>query len=226
MMSFVVSGAFLWYFAMDEYALTGPVLTLSQRVSLNLKSALFRSFGTLAKVAVFAPFSESILHLERWAITSRFIVPTKLSLQYIVYYCIYPFIDWAHINNSHYLGYCALFGVTLNKAGTDLRLYPELAAVHAEDVSGYVLNSIGVFFAGIIAIVFGVLAKDKDVEEWPLFFLYCFYLSYTGLSFSLYAIKSGVDAMIIASIIFPTKVLAEFPIIFSRFKRLSEFEMR
>lgn len=225
-MAFVISGAFLWYYAIDEYSSSGNGLSLSDRVILNFRCALFTSLGTITKVAIFAPFAETILYLERWCITSRFVIPTKYSLRYFVYYSIYPFIEFSHLHNSHYLGYASVFSLTLAKAGLDMRLHPEVAAIHAEDVSGYVLNSIGVFAASIIAILFGVLAKDKEGEEWPLFFLFCFYLSYTCISFSLHSIKSGIDAMILATVLYPSKFQAEYPIIFSRFNRLSEFEMR
>lgn len=226
MMAFVISGAFLWYYAIDEYSTSGHVLSLSERVILSFRCVLFTSLGTVTKVAAFAPLAETILHLERWCITSRFVLPTKYSLRYFVYYAIYPFIEFAHLHNSRYLGYAAVFSLSLTKAGVDLRSHPEVAAIHAEDVSGYVLNSIGVFVASIIAIIFGVLARNKEGEEWPLFFVFCFYLSFTCISFSLHAIKSGIDAMILATVLYPSKFQAEYPIIFSRFNRLSEFEMR
>lgn len=247
-MNFIVSCTFLWFYAIDNNNITNTTtinsntntsntnntnsansssnVTLTGRVFLTFKCAIFSNFGTICKVSLFSTFSEMILRLERWCLGSRHQIPSKYSLTWMLYSMLTPFLEFSKYNHSYYLGYTALYGLTLYKSHDELNAHSELLAIHSEDVSGFILNSLSVISSGFIAMLFGLLAHEKEGEEWPLFFMFCFYLAYTGVSFGMNAIRSAINGLILASVLFPTRFQEEHPIIYSRFNRLGKIELR
>ena len=220
--SYVVGGCVLWYFVKSDTDLLNPV----NRVILHCRCALSTSFGTVCKGALLCPFSQMILFLNHWSKYRLNMNANKLSFRGVVGMLVLPFVEFSNRHNK--LAFCltATYGRTLCKAADDhIAAYPQTLELSLEDLTGHTLKAVAIGIAGTVAILFGLFVEKKD-SSWPLFVFTAFYLSYCGLSLVAQTYHSAIDALIVSFASQPVKLAMENQIVYLRFLRNTETELR
>ena len=69
---------------------------------------------------------------------------------------------------------------------------------------------------------FSLLAVKEEGALWPVYLVICFLLVLSGVSLVLHALRSSVDACVVAYSVNPKKFSEENPIVFHRFLRRTE----
>lgn len=225
LMSFIVGGCILWIFVRPEADKVHP----SQKLLLYVQCALTTSLGSICKGALTAPVAQSILSLHHW-VTRR---PQSLahnccSLRGVTARLLpQSAIDASERHHRLAFSLTALYGRAFcSSAQSLLSAHRETMDICVEDSTHFLLSNIAVVLAGCVAILFGLIAERGPGSSWPLFFFVSYYLAYSGLSLCLHVYSSAVDALIVASAINPVKFAHENQIVFLRFLRTSEAELR
>ncbi len=222
LVSYVVGGCVLWYFVKSDMDSLNPV----GRVFLHCRCALSTSFGTLCKGALLCPFAQVVLFLNHWSKSRLSVTASKCSFRGIVGILVSPFVEFSNRHNK--LAFCltATYGRTLCKAAEDhIAAYPQTLELSLEDLTGHTLKAAAIGIAGIVAILFGLFVQKKDAS-WSLFVFTAFYLSYCGLSLIAQMYHSAIDALIVSFASQPVKLAMENQIVYLRFLRNTETELR
>ena len=98
----------------------------------------------------------------------------------------------------------------------------ENLSIVLDDSTSFILKTIATGIAGAFALLFSLLAQKEEGSLWPVFVIACFFLVFSGLSLVLHALRSAVDALVIAYSLNPKKFAEENPIVFHRFLRRTE----
>jgi len=104
--------------------------------------------------------------------------------------------------------------------------FPETIDISIEELTGYTLKATATAIGGSIAIFFGILAEKQEGAAWPLFFFVCFYLAYSSMSLIVHAYRSSVDALVVVFGAEPERFARENQIVYLRFLRTTELELR
>jgi len=223
LLAFIVGGCTLWYFVKRD----GDSLGASARVLLHVHCGLTTSLGSICKGALFSPLSHRILAMHNWSRGRPSTVVTRCSARGFVGSFCAPFLYSAR--RHHRLAFCltATYGRTLCKAAEEqMQLHPETIDISVEDATCFTLTSTATEIAGVMAIIFGVVAERKEGSAWPLFFFVCFCLAYCGLSLSVHVYRSAVDALIVAFAVQPERFARENQIVFLRLLRSTETALK
>jgi len=224
LMAFIVGGCVLWIFAREE----NDKQSLSSKLLLYVQCGLTTSLGSICKGALFSPFAQTALVLNHWVTRRHQASVHRCSLRGVAS-CLLPFSLLRAAERHHQLTFClaALHGRAFcPTAQSLLETHPETMDICIEDSTYFLLSNTAVVVAGCIALLFGLVAERGEGASWPLFFFVCYYLAYCGVSLSVHVYSSAVDALIVASAINPMRFAHENQIIFLRFLRTSETELR
>jgi len=218
--SYVVGGCVLWHFVKKE---SEPLLP-GKRILLHMQCGVTSSLGSICKGALFCPISQRILSIYNWSNRSRY-VSNSLANQFrnAVLNSIFPLVS--HARRFHRLTFCltAVYGRTLCKAADEqMESHPETIDLSVEDSTHFTLLATATELAGLISIVFGIVAERREGSSWPLFFFVCFCLAYCGLSVAVHIFNSAVDALVVAFGTEPQRFALENQIVFLRFLRETE----
>jgi hypothetical protein len=222
-LSFVVGGCVVWYFVKEEDIGLDP----SNQVLLYLQCSFTTSFGSLCKGALLCPLSHSILALNHWSKGRPYSSIHKYSLRGLIGLLVAPCINQAR--RHHKLVYCLLaaYGQTLCKTADEhAATYPETLDIAIEDLTSYTLTSSCTQISGIFAILFGIMASQKEGNAWPMFFFVSFYLIYLSASLVIHTFKGAVDALIVIYALRPERFAKENQIVYLRFLRTTETALR
>lgn len=227
LMSFVVGGCVLWVFVRPEGE--GDKAYLSKKLLLYVQCALTTSLGSICKGALTATLAQTVLSLNHW-VTRRpqSALHSCCSLRGLTTRLL-PQSAVQGAERHHRLTFCltALYGRAFcSSAQSLLSAHPETLDICVEDSTHFLLCNAAVVLAGCVAILFGLIAERGEGSAWPLFFFVSYYLAYCGVSLCLHVYSSAVDALIVASAINPMKFAHENQIVFLRFLRTSETELR
>ena len=178
------NGLVLWYFVkFDDRSLCA-----GERVVLYLRIACTSNIGSLCKGALYSP---STLFLSPTVLLNihnrRF--PVNNGLKYLM-----DMLSRIGRQN-HRLGLCfiALYGVTYNRAAEILiSSNNQSLNIVLEDSTSFILKTVGTGFATIFSVLFVIIAEKEEGFAWPVFFIACFCLLYSGISLALHAIRSAV----------------------------------
>jgi hypothetical protein len=225
LMAFIVGGCVMWIFVREE----GDKVSPSHKLLLYVQCALTTSLGSVCKGALTTPCAQAVLGLNHWVtrrpqsgahsccslrgLTAR-LLPQRA-------------VDTAE--RHHRLTFCltALYGRAFcSSAQSLLDAHRETLDICVEDSTYFLLSNTAVVLAGCVAILFGLIAERGEGSAWPLFFFVSYYLAYCGVSLAVHVYSSAVDALIVASAINPVRFAHENQIIFLRFLRTSETELR
>jgi hypothetical protein len=212
---------------------------IKNRVYLYFRCSLTTSFGSLSKGALFITpayfmflYKYSFLKLLNSPSSSSWLINAFLPC---IRAMMFPFnraLPWLYEKYFYYyhklsLPLLAVYGKTFTKTSEFYYFqHPETLLISLEEFSSLLFASCNTTLSGCFAILFAVLAESKHEATWPLFFVICYLLLYSGISLSLMILTSAIDALIIASVISPEKVSEKNQIICLRFLRLSEVELR
>lgn len=225
-MSFVVGGCILWLFVKEEH----EPIKASKKLFLYLQCSVTTSLGSLCKGALFVPLSQFVLTIYHWNSSKRLqstVTSCSTVFANCMLCCTKPFLHWSQKNHRLTYALIATYGKTFNKTAEDhCADYPETLDICIEDSTYYTLNCIAVVVSSLVSILFSLVAEKGEGDSWPLFFFLCFYLSYCGLSLTIHIYSSAVDALIVASALNPIRFAKGNQIIFLRFLRTSETQLR
>lgn len=232
--SYVIGGCILWLFLRETdssstNAIGSPDSTLKSKLYLYLQCGITTSFGSLCKAALFMIPSQIILHYKYSIFTRQFPFLSRFCLP-----CLQAFDSLCnglleYAKKYHKLSICllAVYGRTLIRTAEDhLMNYPETLNSSMEDMSSFILSCTASSIAGVLAIIFALCAEGREMDTWPLFFLVCYSLAFSGLSLILHIYSSAVDALIVAASLNPTMFANINQLVLFRFIRTSELEMR
>jgi hypothetical protein len=218
-MSYIVGGCILWYFLREEEQELNP----RQRVLLLMQCAFTTSFGSICKGAFFSPLAQSVITLESWSNDRSQITTMNCNGKNFVRCLIGPFSQQALRYNR--LAYCliATYGRTFCRAAEDQVIHhPDALRISTEDHAYYTLTAVATALAGIISIIFGLVADRNEGTSWPIFVLVNFMLTYSGIALVIQTYRSAVDALIVAFAEKPDRFADENQIVFLRFLRFTE----
>jgi len=224
LMAFVVGGCVLWIFVREE----GDKVAPSSKLLLYVQCALTTSLGSICKGALFSPFAQTALVLNHWVTRRHQASVQRCSLRGVAS-CLLPIGLLNAAERHHQLTFClsALYGRAFCPTALSLlESHPETMDICIEDSTYFLLSNTAVVVAGCVAMLFGLVAERGEGSSWPLFFFVCYYLAYCGVSLSVHVYSSAVDALIVASAINPMRFAHENQIVFLRFLRTSETELR
>lgn len=222
--AFVVGGCILWVYLKEENEELKP----TGKLILYCQCAVTTSLGSVCKGAIALPFSQTILMLNHWILRRPSSMPATCSFRALASHCLSESLVWT-AKRHHRLALCtaAVYGRALCPAAQELAMsHPETLDICVEDSTHFILNATAVAVAGLVAIVFGLIAEHGEGSSWPLFFFVCFYLAYCGVSLSIHVYSSAIDALIVSSAVNPVKFAKENQIVFLRFLRTSESALR
>eukprot|EP01038_Epipyxis_sp_PR26KG_P006202 gene6202-8540_t len=221
LMAFVVGGCILWIFVKQEKEALNP----TKRLLLYLQCGMTTSFGSLCKGALFVPPCHLILLLSHW-VHGRTNNNT-CNVKGLVSYIISPLVETAKKNNKLTFSLMATYGRTFSKSAEDhITSNPETLDICVDDNTAFVLQSASVSIAAIISIIFCFFANRNRGDLWSVYFFLSFYLGYCGLSLTLHAYSSAVDALVVSSALNPILFARNDQIVFLRFLRTSELALR
>lgn len=231
-LGFLVGGCTLYYFVKPDSDPLGSSSSSSRssRILLYLKCGLSTSFGSLCKAALFIMPAQFVLLCSAWFSANV----SQGSCCYRIWQCLggangcgCGLSDWARRYSKLTVCSLAVYGRTLFRTADDqLTYYPGTLRTSQEDYTSYSLGCISTCVAGVISIVFGLLAESKALYSWPLFFSLCFYLTYFGVSLTLHAYSSAVDAFIVAAAINPDRFAVENQLVLLRFMRTGDPDLQ
>ena len=225
LMSYLVGGCVLWYFVRPE----GDRFAPAKRVMLHLHCGMTTSLGSICKGALFCPLADRVLAVHNWSSRSTYSRGSAVTNFFKNAALTLTNLLVREARRFHRLTFCltATYGRTLCKAAEEqLLFHPETIDISIEDNTAYILAATATELAGLVSIVFGVVAERRQGDSWPLFFFVCFCLSYCGLSLAIHAYSSAVDAIIVAFAATPEKFARENQIVFLRFIRHTETGLR
>lgn len=218
LISFLVGGCTLYYFAKDE----NEILDRRERVRLYTVCALTTSFGSICKAALFSLPAQMCLHVQAWMLRS--LSPASLCAR-----CLTGFerwtglMEWAARHSKLNVPLMAVYGRTMARTAEDLCTFnAETLRTAEEEFTSYSLGCLATSVAGVVAIIFGLLAEARSIYSWPLFFFLCFYLAYCAISLTLHIYASAVDAFIVAAATFPARFAKENQLVLLRFLRTGD----
>ncbi|KAJ1440194.1 hypothetical protein B484DRAFT_427513 [Ochromonadaceae sp. CCMP2298] len=218
----------LWWGAFFVGLISTYSVGLTSRLALYLQCALTTSLGSICKGALLTPPAEVVLTLHHWVTRRQGGGPVSACSLRGAASCLLsrPLISAAEKHHRLTLSLLALYGRAFcPTALSHLEAHPETLDITTEDCTRFLLDCAAVVAASVLAIVFGLVA-EREGASWPLFFFVCFYLAYCGVSLAVQAYSSAVDALIVASAINPIRFAHENQIVFLRFLRTSEQELR
>jgi hypothetical protein len=225
LLSFIVGGCVLWIFVKPETDKAHP----SQKLLLYVQCALTTSLGSICKGALTSTASQNVLDLNHW-INRR---PQSLarnccSLRGVAARVLsHSTIEYAE--RHHRLTFCltALYGRAFcSTAHSLLSAHRETLDICIEDSTHFLLSNVAVALAACVAILFVLIAERGEGSVWALFFFVSYYLAYCGVSLCVHVYSSAVDALMVAAAISPAKFAHENQIVYLRFLRTSEQELR
>lgn len=220
---FVVGGCTLYYFVRNQ----NEPIDKSSRILLYLKCGLTTSFGSLCKAAIFVMPAQFVLHCHSWIVRNMSQAGSCYRLLFCFSYFGDGLVSWARKYNKLTIPSLAVYGRTLYSTADDqLTFYPGTLQSSQEDYTSYSLGCIATCVAGVISILFGLMAEAKHLYSWPLFFVLCFYLTYFGVSISLHIYSSAVDAFVLAAAINPDQFAKENQLVLLRFMRTGDPELQ
>ena len=225
LIAFIVGGCVLWIFVREE----NDKVALSNKLLLYVQCALTTSFGSICKGALTSPLAQVVLMLNHW-VTRRpqSVAHSCCSLRGLAARMLpVSLVNAAEHHHRLAFGLTALYGRAFCSSAQALVVsHRETLDIAVEDSTHFLVCNAAVVIAGLVAIMFGLIAERGEGSSWPLFFFVCYYLAYCGVSLAVHVYASAVDALIVASAINPTKFAHENQIIFLRFLRTSETELR
>jgi hypothetical protein len=231
LVAFVVGGCVLWVFVREEVGGSKEGEGLNTRLALYVQCALTTSLGSICKGALLTPPAEVVLTLHHWVTrrTQQHTAPPSACSLRGCASCLLsrPVVTAAERYHRLTLSLLALYGRAFcPSALAHVAAHPETLDIATEDCTRFLLDCAAVTFAAVLAMIFGLVAERGEGASWPLFFFVCFYLAYCGVSLAVQAYSSAVDALIVASAINPIRFAHENQIVFLRFLRTSEQELR
>jgi len=214
--------------------------SFTEKLLLYVRCGLTTSLGSVCRGALLTAPAECVLALQHWAtrrpqqaaaVASQPFYCSLCSARGVAH-CLLGACGGAALpfaERHHRLSFCllALYGRAFCPTALAHRYaHPETLDICTEDCTRFLLDSVGVVAAGLLAIAFGFVAERGEGASWPLFFFVCFYLAYCGISLAMQIYSGAVDALIVASAINPIRFAHENQIVFLRFLRTSEPELR
>lgn len=196
----------------------------SGRVMFSMSLGLSTSFGSIAKGALFSPPAEAILAANGHSAhrpTSGLCSCTGPRA------CVERLVPQATQNSRLAMTFAAIYGKTYSKSAYDVvSAHAEVIDIAVEDATSFSLCSIAKDMGITMAVFFGILAERREGQDWPLFFLVSYALGYCSISLALHVYSAAVDAIIIAYAARPDQLRNANSIIFLRFLRTTETELR
>jgi len=123
--------------------------------------------------------------------------------------------------------FAAVYGTTYARSAADVAsTHAELIDIATDDTTSFSLCAVAKELATVLAVLFGVLAERREGQDWPLFFFVSFLLGYCSCSISLHVYAAAVDAIILAYAARPDQLRHFNSIVFLRFVRTTEAELR
>jgi hypothetical protein len=227
LLEFVVGGCILWIFVKEE----NENFNGTNRLLLYLRCGLTTSFGSLCKGALLVSPLQSILTIHhrtyKKSTENSSFCAIICNFRSIISISLRPFLSTARSFHRMIFSLLAIYGRTFRITSEDfLSKHAATLEILVEDSTYFTLQCLSITLSGVIAIVAALVSLRMEKSLWPLYFFMFFYLSHCSASLAIQVYSSAVDALIVASVLNPTKFAQMNQIIFLRFLRTSEAALR
>ena len=123
--------------------------------------------------------------------------------------------------------FAAIYGKTYTTSASDVvNAHSEVLDIALADITSFSVCAIAKELSIILSVLFGLAADRREGQDWPMFFFVSFMLGYCSFSLSLHVFSAAVDAIIIAYAVRPDQLRHANSIVFLRFLRTTETELR
>jgi len=142
-----------------------------------------------------------------------------LNFQRFIHSSIWPLFFFSRQHHRLSFVYVAVYGLSFQRAASCLLENSENLGIVMDDSTSFVLKTISFSIAGIVALLLSLLVVKEEGTMWPVFLVASFFLVLGGISLVLHALRSGVDALVVAYTVNPKRFAEENPILYHRFQR-------
>ena len=231
---------------------SSPTDDPSGRVMFSMSLGLSTSLGSIAKGALFSPLAEAVMssspsslgQLQPWQLSDRNnnIIHSSSGRSsssgssggFNMSSCcqaprapMHAIAARAAQHSRLAMPFAAIYGTTYARSAADVAsTHSELIDIAADDATSFSLCAVAKELATVLAVLFGVLAERREGQDWPLFFFVSFLLGYCSCSLTLHVYSAAVDAIILAYAARPDQLRHINSIVFLRFVRTTEAELR
>lgn len=138
-----------------------------------------------------------------------------------------PYAPQATQNSRLAMTFAAIYGKTYATSAADVvNAHSEVLDIALADITSFSVGAIAKELSIVLSVLFGLAADRREGQDWPMFFFVSFMLGYCSFSLSLHVFSAAVDAIIIAYAVRPDQLRRANSIVFLRFLRTTETELR